>query len=68
MDAFYWTDRRPTIFPKFSTDDFGNLVMAVRDFQDEIPHFQIQISEGTWWHLFDFTDKTLDWENGHDEE
>jgi hypothetical protein len=42
--------------------------MAVKDICPEIPHKQIVISEDTWWTLFDFRGKLLDWQDGHDEE
>jgi hypothetical protein len=68
MDTAYFHDKRPRVFLQLSIDDFGGEVMAVKDISPEIPHKQIIISEDTWWTLFDFRGKLLDWQDGHDEE
>jgi hypothetical protein len=68
MNIVYLRDKRPSVFLQLSIDDFGDEVMAVTDIYPEIPHKQIVISQDTWWTLFDFRGKLLDWQDGHDEE
>jgi hypothetical protein len=68
MNTIHFHDKRPSVFLQLSIDDFGDEVMAVFVNCPEIPHKQIFISEDTWWTLFDFRGKLLDWQDGHDEE
>jgi hypothetical protein len=68
MNAIHLCDRRPYISAKFSIDDFGDEVMAVVSPSPQINRFQIVISEGTFWHLFDLEGKVIDWREGHYEE
>lgn len=59
---------RPLVFVHFSTDDFGDEVMAVSAIDDEIESFQIVMNPETYWHIFDLYGKVLDWRDGHDAE
>jgi hypothetical protein len=68
MNTTHFHDKRPNVFLQLSIDDFGDEVMAVVANCTEIPIKQIIISEDTWWTLFDFRGKLLDWQDGHDEE
>jgi hypothetical protein len=68
MQSLYLFGERPSVFVDYVVDDFGDEVMAVIGHFPEIPHRQIIISEDTWWTLFDFRGKLLDWQDGHDEE
>ena len=59
---------RPAVFVQVSTDDFGDEVMAVSDLNPDIDMFQIKMHKETWWHLFDFAEKVIDWRDGNDAE
>jgi hypothetical protein len=61
-------DGRPLVFTQFSTDDFGDEVMAVSALNDEINRFQIVMNPETYWHIFELSWKVRDWQDGHDAE
>jgi hypothetical protein len=68
MKTYHYADKRPSIYPQFMMDDFGDEIMTVHEVTPDIDSFQIKMHPDTYWHIFDLSGKVLEWADGHDEE